>query len=389
MTQLYANPIYDSLLHARQIVASDAHYRFGQFVSYRVDRKLRTETGVKIDSKIVQDFVSKELSDEQRERLDRNGYVDVGMEFTDRSGLDRIGRLRLNFRYAEGNRQALNLAVRFIPFRIFDVDEFDIGKYTDTLLRPHRGMDLIVAPMGMAKSSLRLALLNELNRRFGFTITSFEDPIEQKLIAIRGSVEQIEVGSDIDDFSGSDRMVRRTDTDLTSYGELRDRATKRSALASAKSMHVIATAHAGTAADAIDDYVEAFPPDEQSEIRIGLSQALHSIIVLRAVPRAEKRRLSPEMLNGRQNVQIVSEILHASDAVRQLIRKGESHRVRMEQQGPGREHGSRTLESHMAELVVKGDIDVEDPLVRREIRNYDNFRSEVQHITSDGVRRQR
>lgn len=383
----FPNPIYDSLLHGRQLVASDGHYKDAQFVAYRVDRRLRTEASIQVSKDLVLDFLRREISEVQMGALEERGYVDVALDFRGRSGLEKIGRLRVNARYSE-ERNGLNLSIRFIPDRVFTPDEFEIGPYVrNTTLQLHRGMDLIFAPMGMAKSSLRNALLQSWCDLHGVVITSYEDPIEQRITPKRGLIEQIALGSDVEDCYNSDRVLRRTDTDIVSYGELRDAATKRAALAAARSMLVLATGHASSAVEGIDDYIESFPPDEQPEIRSGLAGSLHSVFVLRAVPR--KKALSVEERNGRQNVRIVSEILHVTEAVRHAIRRGETYKIRAEQMnGPGREAGSRTLEAHMAELYFAGEIDIDDPLVRREIRYRDHFESECKRVRETAGGRQ-
>ena len=380
------NRIYDSLLHGREIVASDGHYKTDQYVSFRVDRRLRTESSLRVSREMTQAFLESELDDKQLARLEADGYVDLGLDFRDRKGLERLGRLRISARYAYA-RKALNLAVRYHASRIFEPSEFDLGDYVEReLLVPHRGLDLISAPMGMTKTSLRAALLQELNRRYGVTITSYEDPIELLLTPVKGSIEQIEIGPDVESFFASEPALRRTDTDIVSYGELRDQPTKRAALNAAKSMHVIATSFAASAVEAIDDYIEGFPPQEQSEVRSGLANALHSVTVLRALPRAPGRQLPVDKLNGRQNIRVAAEILHVNDTVKALIRRSETHRIRVEQQGPGREFGSRTLEAHMAALAAAGEISVDDPLVRREIRNEASFQSELKRLTAEARR---
>lgn len=381
----FLNEIYDVIDRGRRLVASDAHVKCNQYISYRVDRRLRTEEGIKPTLEMVRRFIEAEAPEELA-RLESQGFADFALSFTERKGLERLGRVRINARYAY-DRTALNMAVRLHAHRIFFAEEFEIGDYlTREILVPHRGLDLIVAPMGMAKSSLYYAILQTLNDKYGLTITSFEDPIEQALEAKRGSLEQIAIGRDLDNYSDTRVPLRRTDTDVAGYMEGRDREPKRAALQASKSMNVYMTSHAGNAEEAVDEYIQAFPAGEQDEVRAGLAQSLHSVIALRALPRAAGKEIPAEQRNGRQNIRIASEILHVTEGVRNVIRKGETFRLRAQQMGPDREFGSRTLEAHLASLVHGGEIDVKDPLVQREIRHKQNFETELKSL-SEGVRR--
>jgi twitching motility protein PilT len=140
----------------------------------------------------------------------------------------------------------------------------------------------------------------------------------------------------------------RADPDVILVGEMRDRETMEAALTAAETGHLVfSTLHTNDAPQTIDRIVDAFPSDAQGQIRSQLASVLHSVVSLRLLPRKADA--------GRR---AAAEILVATDAVRNLIRDGKTHQLR-NAIVTGRNTGMQTLETHLSELIMRGEVSIE------------------------------
>jgi twitching motility protein PilT len=118
----------------------------------------------------------------------------------------------------------------------------------------------------------------------------------------------------MDDFSRGLFSAIREDPDVIMVGKLRDLETIRLALSAAEmGALVFATLHTNGAAETIDRVIDAYPGEEQSQIRAMLSQSLKGVVSQILLPRIDK--------NGRVPA---TEILVGTPAVANLIREGKT-----------------------------------------------------------------
>jgi twitching motility protein PilT len=102
------------------------------------------------------------------------------------------------------------------------------------------------------------------------------------------------VGSDTLSFGAALRHVLRQDPDVILIGEISDQETLDTALKAAVTGHLVfSTLHTTDATQSISRILSFYPPHEQQQIRSLLSTALHAIICLRLVPRADGRGRVP------------------------------------------------------------------------------------------------
>jgi twitching motility protein PilT len=213
------------------------------------------------------------------------------------------------------------------------------------------GLILIVGPTGCGKSTLLASLIDRINRGAARHIVTLEDPVEYVHVSMRSLVAQSEVGRDVASFAEGIRGMLRADPDVIAIGELRDSETMQVALAAAETGHlVLASMHTADAAQAVERIVDAFPSHGRDGVRIQVAQTLSAVAALRLVRRAHG--------TGRR---AVVELLIGTDAVRNLIREGKTHQLRSAMQ-TGRAAGMHTLEMHLAELLERGEIRLEDAL---------------------------
>jgi len=108
------------------------------------------------------------------------------------------------------------------------------------------------------------------------------------------NIAQREVGSDTLSFATALRHVLRQDPDVLLLGEIRDSETLDTALKAADTGHLVfSTLHTTDATQSISRILSFYPPHQQAEIRSLLSTALHAIVSLRLVPRADGRGRVP------------------------------------------------------------------------------------------------
>src|SRR6185369_351384 len=139
------------------------------------------------------------------------------------------------------------------------------------IVRP-RGLLLVTGPTGSGKTTSLASMINFLNDNYDRHIITMEDPIEYYHNHKKSTVNQREIGVDVPNFSEALRRALRQDPDVILVGEMRDLPTISSAVTAAETGHLVfGTLHTTGAAKTIDRIVNAFPTNQQEQIRIQLS----------------------------------------------------------------------------------------------------------------------
>ncbi len=160
----------------------------------------------------------------------------------------------------------------------------ELGKLT----HHHQGLVLITGPSGCGKTSTLAALVNLINQERQVHILTAEEPIEYIQPSRRALVNQREIGTHSESFARMLRGALREDPDVIALGDLRDHDSISLALTAAETGHlVIATMHTGGAIRTINRLIGAFPPNEQDQVRIMVSESLRAIVSQRLVPRKD------------------------------------------------------------------------------------------------------
>ena len=126
---------------------------------------------------------------------------------------------------------------------------------------------------------------------------------------------------------------------------MRDLDTIATAVTAAETGHLVfSTLHTIGAAATIDRIIDVFPPHQQPQIRLQLATLLESIISQQLMRTADG--------NGRV---AAFEILHATSAVRALIREGKSHQIPSVIQ-TNRKEGMITMDDSIFDLYSQGKV---------------------------------
>jgi twitching motility protein PilT len=298
--------ISDLLKFAQHKRASDIHISSGQAPILRIDGQIERIGSITLNHEILIGFLDELLNTQQKELLFRQKYFDFGITIAD------LGRCRINiFLHQNG----LALSIRLIPAVLPHLEDYASFNTLKRMLEESQGLILIVGATGSGKSTTLNAMVDYLNRMHAKHIVMLEDPIEYTHTSQKSLVHQRELGNHVNSFSEGIKAALREDPDVIVIGELRDSDSIRYALKASETGHlVLATLHANGAAKALDRIIESFAVDEQTLIRLMLSETLLSVL-------HQNLMLSP---NG-QGRMPVQEILLASPAIKNLIRE---HKIR-------------------------------------------------------------
>ncbi|HMP52606.1 MAG TPA: ATPase, T2SS/T4P/T4SS family, partial [Candidatus Melainabacteria bacterium] len=147
--------------------------------------------------------------------------------------------------------------------------------------------------------------------------------------------------------------------DVILVGEMRDLDPIPLALTAAETGHlVLSTVHTSSAPQSIDRIIDAFPPDQQQQIRIMLSGSLVAVVAQTLLPRLEEQAGGSPVTKGRI---IAAEVLLNTPAVANLIREAKTEQLYTTMQ-MGTRSGMQTLEQSLANLVKARVISLEEAL---------------------------
>ena len=139
-------------------------------------------------------------------------------------------------------------------------------------------------------------MINYINENYDRHIITMEDPIEYYHNHKKSLVVQREVGVDVPNFAEALRRALRQDPDVMLVGEMRDLATISAAITAAETGHLVfGTLHTSGAASTINRVIDAFPTDQQEQIRVQLANNLIAVLSQALCPRVDvegmRRRL--------------------------------------------------------------------------------------------------
>jgi len=312
--------------------ASDIHLPAKSYPCLRVDGELiRLEQQIP-DSEQFAQFIISILKDEQITKLEENRDVDFVYVHGDI-------RFRGN---AFFQQRGLSVSLRLINDSIFSIEQLGLPSICKDFCKQTQGLVIVVGPTGHGKSTSLASMLNHINETRAVHIVTVEDPVEFIFHDKLSTIEQREVYYDTVSFSSALKAAMREDPDVLMVGEMRDLETIRSVITMAETGHLVfATLHTNSAPMAIDRLIDVFPPEQQGQIRMQLSNSLSAII---------SQRLIPDPQGGRI---LAFEVLVANNAIRTMIRDNKGHQIPNAIQTSGQD-GMISLDKCLAKLVAHG-----------------------------------
>lgn len=278
------------------------------------------------------------LNSEQLERLHINKELDFSYAYSEQA------RFRLNA-YTQKNSYAI--AFRRIPLEIPPIDALGLPNILHQFTTLRQGFILVTGPTGHGKSTTLAAILNEINQTRAEHIVTVEDPVEFILKPSKSIISQREMGFDTHSWQIALRSVLREDPNIVLIGEMRDYETIASALTIAETGHLVfATLHTNSAAQTIDRIVDVFPDEQQSQVRMQLSNVIEAVFSMRLIPSNTGKRV------------VAHEVMLGTAAIKTAVREGKTHQIDNIIQ-TSQEAGMSTIEMSLADHVRKGNVSLE------------------------------
>jgi twitching motility protein PilT len=322
--------------------ASDLHMVVGIVPTLRVDGELLTVPNEPVLSPSEMERSLRELlTKEQIESLTVNKEIDFSISFSQKA------RFRVN---AYTQKNTWGVAFRKIPLIIPKIDDLGLPKIAHQFTSMRQGFILITGPTGHGKSTTLAAIINEINATRSCHIVTIEDPVEFVFTPTKSIISQREMHEDTHSWNIALRSVLREDPDVVLIGEMRDYETIAAAITIAETGHLVfATLHTNSAAETMDRIVDVFPEEQQSQIKLQLSNVLEAVV---------SQRLVPAIAGGRL---VATETLVATNAIKTAIREGKTYQIRSIIQTSG-EIGMYTMETSLARLVKDGRVSLDTAL---------------------------
>ncbi len=301
--------LMDHLRFASQNGASDLFIVPGAPVSVKLEGRL-------------QGIETEKIMPAQGEALIREIYALAGRDMAEfqRTGDDDfsfsvagLARFRVNTYRQRGSWAAV---IRVVAFSIPDWRELHIPREVMALAEEDSGMVLVTGTAGSGKSTTLACIVDRINENRACHIITLEDPIEFLHRNKKSIVSQREIAVDTADYLSALRACLRQAPDVIQMGEMRDLETIRTAMTAAETGHLLlGTLHTKGAVNTIDRIIDAFPADQQEQIRVQLSAVLRTVV---------SQQMLPDVDGG---LVPAFEILHLTGAVRSMIRDGKSHQI--------------------------------------------------------------
>ena len=252
-----------------------------------------------------------------------------------------LARFRVNTYRQRGSLAAV---IRIVSFEIPVWQEMKIPEEVMNLADVSSGMILFTGTAGSGKSTTQACLIDRINKTKNCHIITLEDPIEF-LHRNQGSiVSQREIAVDTADYLSALRACLRQSPDVIQLGEMRDHETIKTAMTAAETGHLLmATLHTNGAVSSIDRVIDAFPANQQSQIRTQLAGVLHTVV---------SQQLLPD-IDG--NMVPAFEIMHVNSAIRNMIRENKGHQIDMAIASGGAE-GMISMDQSIINLYQQGRI---------------------------------
>jgi twitching motility protein PilT len=334
--QIRIEPLLDEVLSRD---ASDLHLQVGLPPMIRIDGALtKVENPMVLGPNDARNLAYSVLDEKQRKMLEEDLELDFSFAY------GNLARFRVNAFHEKGN---LAVALRLIPTKIRTVEELGLPPVINTFTEYPRGLVLVTGPTGSGKSTTQAAMIDKINTERAVHIITIEDPIEYQHHHKKSIIVHREVHFDTLTFGAGLRSALREDPDVILIGEMRDLETISTAVTLAETGHlVLATLHTNSASQSIDRMIDVFPPHQQQQIRIQLSNVLQAIISQRLIPMVGGGRVA------------AAEILVVNSAVRNIIRDAKTHQIDAVIQ-TGAEAGMQTMDTTLVKLVHEGKISYE------------------------------
>jgi twitching motility protein PilT len=322
---------------------SDIHITTGLPPVFRIDGHMKPQATKVLTADDTNGLMKAITPERCQTELAEKGGCDFGFAFKD------LARFRVSVFKQRGS---IAMVLRQIPNKLLTPEQLGVPEVCKKLVTRPRGLFLVTGPTGSGKSTTLAALIDFINKNYDHHIITIEDPIEFYHHSQKSTVNQREIGTDVPSFSEALRRALRQDPDVILVGELRDLETIEAAISAAETGHVVfGTLHTTGAQGTVNRIIDAFPTNQQEQVRTQLSTAILGVV---------SQALLPKIGGGRC---AAYEVLVCTPAIGNLIRENKTFRINSAIQ-TGAKLGMRLLDDDLFRLWSEKKVTEEDVLAK-------------------------
>jgi twitching motility protein PilT len=322
--------------------ASDLHLAVGKPPVLRLHGSMRELQTKVLDAEDTMSLMKSITPERIQQEFEETGSGDFGFAYGEAA----------RFRVAIFKQKGMaSLVLRRIPNTIMTFEQIGLPKMAEQICRRPRGIFLVTGPTGSGKTTTLACMINWINEQFDKHIITMEDPIEYYHPHKKSVVVQREIGVDVPSFAEALRRALRQDPDVMLVGEMRDLETIGSAITAAETGHLVfGTLHTSGAASTINRIIDAFPTDQQEQIRVQLANNLIAVLSQTLCPRIDQ-----------EGVMAAYEFMYVTPGIQNLIRENKSFRIDSEIQ-TGKRYGMQLLDDNLYMNFQAGKISAEEAI---------------------------
>ena len=324
--------------------ATDIHLRAGDGVYARIDGQLTPLDTPQLSSVSTYEMVQHILSTSHNAPA-----IDAVRDFTGPWSAPGIARFRVS---VLRQRSSFAVVMRVIPDELPSLESLGLPPTVASAVLSGSGLLIVTGGPGSGRASTVAAIVHHLNthaprRRH---IVTIEPSIEFLHRNARCSITQREVGVDTDSFADGMRAALDQDADVVVIGDLDQPELIELAKRGAEQGRlIIAKMTAPDVMTALRTFLAGLPHEQQESARLQVAEMLRAIVAQRLLPRSD----------GTGRV-LAAEIMVITPAVRDVLadpaRMGEMRSALADGRA---EYGTQTLDQHLADLVISGQVSFE------------------------------
>jgi twitching motility protein PilT len=319
--------------------ASDVHIAPGEpFIIRRQGKMVKMKSDM-LSADRARRIISEILTDSQQKELLQDMQLDFAYE------IEGLGRFRGS---AMVHNNGLSAVFRVIPPKIKTLEELGLPDVVTKVLDNHQGLILVTGATGQGKSTTLAGMVDYINTNRAHNVLTIEDPIEFIHPKKRGVVNQRQLARDTLSYENALRAALREDPDVIVIGEMRSLDTISMAISAAETGHlVIGTMATFSAPKTIDRIIDAYPPNEQNQVRAMLGESFRAVITQRLIPGTDENSMA-----------LASEILIGTVPMSKLIRDGKTFQIPSMMQ-TGKSVGMQIMDECILSLLQEGKINAQ------------------------------
>ena len=322
---------------------SDLHLMVGLPPKARISGAIQPIADKVLDAaaleKLIREIVPERKWNEYLERHD----LDLAHE------IPGFARFRGNFLYNHWGQAAV---FRQIPAKILSFEQLNLPEAIKKLCHLTEGLVVVTGPTGSGKSTTLAAMIDYINTNLCRHIITIEDPIEFVHPVKKSVIVHREVGEHTESFASALKGAMRHDPDILLVGEMRELETIKLALGCASmGMLVFGTLHTNNAPKTVDRIINAFPADDQNQVRVMLAGCLAGIVAQLLCKKIPKGRCA------------VHEILLQHEALANTVRSGQIANIRQIIESGGAD-GMILMDTSLMNRVKDGTIEAKEAYMK-------------------------